>query len=44
MDCRVEPLKMPRVKTEFTDADIVVREFRRTMHHRTIRGRRTRAA
>ena len=44
MDCRVEPLKMPRVKTEFTDADIVVREFRRTTHHRTIRGRRPRAA
>jgi hypothetical protein len=44
MDCRVDPLKVPRVKTEFTDEDIVVREFRRATARRTIRGRRSRAA
>jgi hypothetical protein len=44
MDCRVDPLKVPRVKTEFTDADIVVREFRRATARRTIRARRSRAA
>jgi hypothetical protein len=44
MDCRVEPLKAPRVKTEFTDADIVVREFRRAAARRTLRARRSRAA
>ena len=44
MECRVEPLKVPRVRTEFTDADIVVREFRRTVSRRTIRGPRRRAA
>jgi hypothetical protein len=44
LDCRMEPLKVPRVRTEFTDADIVVREFRPAAPRRSIRGRRSRAA
>jgi len=44
MACRVDPLKVPRVKTEFTDEDVVVREFRRAASRRTVRGRRLRAA
>jgi hypothetical protein len=27
MTCRVEPLKVPRVKTHFTEDDLVMREF-----------------
>ncbi len=27
MDCRVDPLKLPRVRTRFTEDDLVVREF-----------------
>jgi hypothetical protein len=28
MNCRVEPLKVPRVRTSFTENDLVMREFR----------------
>ena len=28
MNCPVEPLKVAQVKTEFTEADLVVREFK----------------
>jgi hypothetical protein len=40
MTCRVEPLKVPRVKTVFTEADLAIRESQPTASRR----RRYRAA
>jgi hypothetical protein len=40
MNCRVEPLKVPRVKTVFTEADLAIREFQPSASRR----RRYRAA
>ena len=37
MNCRVEPLKVPRVKTEFTEADLSTREFRPSAARRRYR-------
>ena len=41
MNCRVEPLKAERVKTSYTDADLVMREFRpaASASRRTVRSR-----
>ncbi len=36
-DCRVEPLKVPRVKTQFTEDDLIMREFLPTTSRRVIR-------
>jgi hypothetical protein len=37
MNCRVEPLKVPRVKTSFTEDDLVTREFLPQTSRRLIR-------
>jgi hypothetical protein len=37
VECRVEPLKVPRVPTRFTDADLVLREFRARSSRRLVR-------
>ena len=37
MDCRVEPLKVPRVTTVFTEDDLVMREFLPTTSRQLIR-------
>ena len=37
MNCRVEPLKVPRVKTQFTEDDLVMREFLPDASRRVIR-------
>jgi hypothetical protein len=42
--CRVEPLKVPRVMTTFTEADVVTREFRRDASRRLLRKGALRAA
>jgi hypothetical protein len=44
INCRVEPLKMPRVKTIFTEDDMVVREFLPNSSRQLIRKGRYRAA
>jgi hypothetical protein len=42
--CRVEPLKVPRVKTHFTDRDLVVRQFLPTTSRQIIPAAKTFAA
>jgi hypothetical protein len=37
MDCRIEPLKLARVRTAFTEDDLVVREFLPTTSRQLIR-------
>jgi hypothetical protein len=37
LTCRVEPLKVPRVKTRFTEDDLVMRQFLPTSSHQLIR-------
>jgi hypothetical protein len=37
MDCRIEPLKLARVRTTFTEDDLVVREFLPTTSRQLIR-------
>lgn len=36
-DCRVEPLKVPRVRTSFTEDDLVIREFLPTRSRQLVR-------
>ena len=42
--CRVEPLKVPRVNTRYTEDDLVMREFLRDTSRRVIRTGRSVAA
>ena len=44
MNCRVEPLKVARVKTQFTEDDLVMREFRAGVSRRVVRTGKYRAA
>jgi hypothetical protein len=44
MDCRVEPLKVARVQTQFTEDDLVMREFRSRESRRVVRTGKYRAA
>jgi hypothetical protein len=44
MNCRVEPLKVPRVQTRFTEDDLVMREFRAGASRRLVRTGKFRAA
>jgi hypothetical protein len=37
LTCRVEPLKVPRVKTRFSEDDLVIRQFLPTSSHQLIR-------
>ena len=37
MDCRVEPVKVPRIETSFTEDDLVMREFLPTTSRQVIR-------
>jgi hypothetical protein len=37
LNCRVEPLKVGRVRTVFTEEDLVTREFRPAVSRRTVR-------
>jgi hypothetical protein len=37
VDCRVEPLKMPRIETSFTEDDLVMREFLPTTSRQLVR-------
>jgi hypothetical protein len=37
MDCRVEPLKVARVKTKFTEDDLVMREFLSSTSRQVVR-------
>jgi hypothetical protein len=43
-DCRVEPLKAPKVITQFTDDDLVVREFLPKSSRALLRKGKSRAA
>jgi hypothetical protein len=42
--CRVEPLKVPRITTRFTEDDLVIREFLRDTSRRLIRDKERRPA
>ena len=44
MACRVEPLKVPRVTTKFSDSDLVIREFLQTSSRQVARKSQSRAA
>jgi hypothetical protein len=44
MNCRVEPLKVARVQTRFTEDDLVMREFRAGASRRLVRTGKYRAA
>jgi hypothetical protein len=44
MNCRVEPLKVARVQTRFTEDDLVMREFRASASRRLVRTGKFRAA
>ncbi len=37
VDCRVEPLKVPRIETRFTEDDLVMREFLPTTSRQLVR-------
>ena len=44
VDCRVEPLKLPRVTTRFNEDDLMTRQFLRTTSRQLIRKGAYRAA
>jgi hypothetical protein len=44
MNCRVEPVKVPRVRTQFTEDDLVMREFRPASSRSLVRTGKFRAA
>ena len=44
MNCRVEPVKVPRVRTQFTEEDLVMREFRPASSRSLVRTGKYRAA
>ncbi|MND02207.1 hypothetical protein D3C83_215000 [compost metagenome] len=43
-DCRIEPLKVPRVRTTFTEDDLVIRQFLPTSSRQLVRKGASRAA